>query len=222
MGFGKKYPVVREPRPYHIFRVRRLATFDPASAETSSIKRVLINGAAGGASPDAAQASLMADPDFIGFGVRVYEGRYAFASRDEKQIEIETLGVRSCIVVTFTNLDRKIVGLLRFNGVGSDGVLLSEFIHAANRRTRAGDRTKIEVHGGGPVEGETPLATMLRRGEAVRAIDESIRNAPAPPADQGALYDRDPCVRWMDGGCLDLRIESWNGKVFIPPGNSGS
>lgn len=149
-------------------------------------------------------------------------GQYAFASRDEQQIEIETLEVRSCIIVTFTNLDRRIVGLLRFNGAGSDGVLLSEFIHAANRRTRAGDRTKIEVHRGGPAEGEAPSATMLRRGEAVRAIDDTIRDALAPLVDRGALYDRDPSVRWMDGGRFDLRIDSWNGKISIPAGNSGS
>lgn len=222
MGFRKKTPVVRKPRPYHIFRVRRLGTSDPASAETSSIRRTLIDGAAGSASADAAQASPRADLGFIGFGVRVYRGQYAFASRDEKQIEIETLGVRSCIIVTFTNLNRRIVGLLRFDGAGLDGVLLSEFINAANRRTRAGDRTKIEVHGGGPADGEAPSATMLRRGEAVRAIDDTIRNAPSPLTDRGAFSDRDPGVRWIDGGCFDLRIENWNGKVSIPPGNSGS
>lgn len=222
MGFGKKSPIVREPRPYHIFRVRRLEISDSLPSDTSLIRRAQIDDAAGSASADAAQGSAQADRGFVGFGIRVYKGRYAFASRDERQIEIETLGVRSCIVVTFTNLDRRIVGLLRFDAGGSDGVLLSEFIHAANRRTRAGDRTKIEVHGGGPAEGETLSANMLRRGEAVRAIDDIIRDAPAPLADRGAFYDRDPCVRWMDGGRFDLRIDSCNGKISIPAGNPGS
>ncbi len=222
MGFGKKSPVVREPRPYHIFRGSRLGTFDPALTETISIRRTLIDGAAGSASADAAQASLRTDLGFIGFGIRVYKGRYAFASRDEGQIEIETLGVRSCIVVTFTNLDRRIVGLLRFDGAGSDGMLLSEFIEAANQRTRAGDRTKIEVHGGRPAEGEVLSATMLKRGEAVRAIDDMIENAPAPLEDRGAFYDRDSGVRWIDGGRFDLRIDNWNGKISILSGNSGS
>lgn len=222
MGFGKQSPSVREPAAYHILRVRRHGTSDPASVDTRLIRRIHTFSAAGMASADAAPDSAQAGCGFVGSGVRVYKGRYAFAFRDERQIEIETLRVRSCIVVTFANLDRRIVGLLRFDGAGSDGALLSEFFGAAARRTRDGDRIKLEVRGGGSAEGEAPSATTLRRRDAVRAIDDMIRRTSALLPDLRVSSDCASLVRWMDGSIFDLRIESWNGKVSILTGNPES
>lgn len=220
MGFGKKSPDAREPQAYSILRVERPQASNPGAGTTGLIRCTHIGSAADRASATGAPGILQAKGSFVGFGFRVYKGRYAFAARDERQIEIETLRVRSCIVVTFVNLDRRIAGLLRLGGGGSDEAQISEFVDAADRRTRNGDRAKFEVHGGGPAEGEAPSATILRRWQAVHAIDDAIRGASAQLPDVQRHPDCDPSVRWMDGPAFDLRINNWDHKISIK--SSGS
>lgn len=220
MGFGKKLPDVREPVAYSILRVERPHASNTGAGKTGLIRCIHIGGAADWASANGAAVVSQAKGSFVGFGFRVYMGRYAFAARDESQIEIETLRVRSCIVVTFVNLDRRIAGLLRLSGGGSDEAQLFQFVDAADRRTRNGDRAKFEVHGGGPAEGEAPTATILRRRQAVHAIDDAIRGASALLPDVLRHPDCDPSVRWMDGPVFDLRINNWDHKISIK--SSGS
>ncbi len=164
MGFGKKSPDVRQPMAYHILRAQRTGSSNSEAVKTGVIRCTQFGSDTDRVSAEGASGLAQAKGSFVGHGFRVYKSMYAFAARNERQIEIETLRVRSCIVVTFLNLDRRIAGLLRLGDVGSDGALISEFIDAADRRTRNGDRAQFEVHGGGPAENEAPSATMLRDG----------------------------------------------------------
>lgn len=222
MGFGKQSPGVRQPAIYHILKVRRYGTSDSTRTDKRLIRRIQNGDAALQAFPHQASGFDVAGYDLIGFGVRVYDGQYAFSSRADKQLEIQTLGVCNSIVVTFTNVDLRIAGLLRIDGTGSDNELLSNFFGAANRRTRSGDRTKFEIYLGVPGKDEAQVATLLRRSEVVRTIDSIMRNAIAQSSHLHRFPDRDPCVRWIYADDFDLRVDTGNGQVSIGTGGSNS
>lgn len=222
MGFGKQSPSVRQPATYHILRVRRHGTPDPEQTNKRLIRRIQNHDASLQAIFDGVSGFDVADYDLVGLGVRVYDDQYGFASRDDRQIEIQTLRIRSHIVVTFTNFDRRIVGLIRIKDTGSDKELLSKFLVAADRKTRSGDRTKLEIHVGASAEDEAQVATLLRRSEMVRTIDGIVRSAITHASHLHPFPDRDPCVRWTSARDFDLRVDTGNGKVSIETGDSGS
>lgn len=222
MGFGKQSPSVRQPATYHILRVRRHGTPDFEQTDKRLIRRIQNGDASLQAIFDGASGFDVADYDLIGFGVRVYDDHYSFASRDDRQIEIQTLRMRSRIVVTFTNFDRRIVGLIRIKDTGPDKELLSKFLDAADRKTRSGDRTKLEIHVGAPAEDEVQVATLLQLSEVVRTVVGIMRSAITHASHLHPCPDRDPCVRWISACDCDLRVDTGSGKVSTGTSDSGS
>lgn len=222
MGFGKQSPSAREPATYQILRARQHITLDSQQTDKRLIRRIQNGNAAVQAIADAASGFDVADYKFYGFGIRIYDNKFAFACRDDRKIEIQTLKVRNRIVVNFTNYDRRIVGLLRIEVAGSYKELLSKFLGAADRRTRSGDRTKLEIYVGAPVEDEAQVANLLRRSEVARTVDGIMRSAITHATHLHPFPDRDSSVRWISAFDFNLRVDTGSGKVSIETGDLGS
>jgi hypothetical protein len=217
MGFNSRNKEKErlEGSVYHIFAVARHVTRDGGSTRTHLVRRISYANDTVANLEKAALDPAKAETQFVGFGIRVYKGGYAFAFRDRKQVEIQTRRVRSCIVVSFTNFTRRIVGLLHFEGSSHDGHLLAQFMDAADRETRAGDRTRIEIHGGGPAEGEVTASASRRWREVLLSIDGIVHSRSWAPQGPGRWIDRNSCVRWTPDCEFTLQVQTWDGEVSV-------
>ncbi|MCP1561415.1 UNVERIFIED_ORG: hypothetical protein M2438_000419 [Methylobacterium sp. SuP10 SLI 274] len=216
-------PSIEGPVVYHVFRDDVHSPLDATGAPAVGrrLVRKVRYGLAAEADNESVVDEMVADDRrrlrLLGCGVRVYKSQFAFALRSEQQIEIESLKVRGCIVVSFRNLTRRAAGLLRFNGNANDGHLLPDFLHAARTQMDIGDEVRLDLHGGAFTDVEARPDTLMRRKKVLIALEGIVRQEFAIQVDRTSLRNHAIRVDWATERSFNLRIWTWDGDVMVAP-----